>query len=89
MADFLGMDVEAASSTAGNVKTFANELNGIFDGALSAVQGADWVGPDADAYKQNFQSSITSALDGFAGVVNALATELEQDVQEQEAASQG
>ena len=87
MSDFQGMDTEAADAVAGNIEAFANEIDSIFDGAFSAVQSADWLGPDADEYKGNFETQMRAALDGFRETVNALAQELRGDIEEQNSAS--
>lgn len=86
-SDFQGMDVDAAEGVATAIETFSGDLEGLFEAALSAASSAEWLGPDADEYKSNFESTVTGQIDAIRGVADALAKELRADIDEQNQAS--
>lgn len=90
MSGFQGMDTAQVGDFAGLVTDRAVTLSNLLEGLSRTVDGTigtQWIGPDADAFSESFDSStrqlLTTAVDDLRG----LGGELERHREEQETTS--
>lgn len=86
-SDFQGMDVDAAGNVASSIENFSGDLDSLFEPARNAASSAEWLGPDADEYKNTFETTISGQIDSIRSLADTLAKELRADIDEQNQAS--
>jgi uncharacterized protein YukE len=85
MTGFLGMDIQAVRSLATQLQAKADEIDAIANALSSHLNNVQWVGHDADVFRNDWQtthrtqlSTVASALRDASHVASANATQQEQ-----------
>ncbi|GAA1334564.1 hypothetical protein GCM10009592_30530 [Brachybacterium rhamnosum] len=89
MSGFYGADTEQLREQAGACLRGSGTLRDLI-GTTSAMVGAvEWTGPDADAFRERWQSEVRAQLTARADALRARADELTARAEEQDGASDG
>lgn len=89
MSGFHGADTEQLREQAGACLRGSGTLRDLI-GTTSAMVGAvEWTGPDADAFRERWQSEVRAQLTARADALRARADELTAQAEEQDGASDG
>lgn len=87
MSGFYGADTEQLREQAGACLRGSGTLRDLI-GTTSAMVGAvEWTGPDADAFRERWQSEVRAQLTARADALRARADELTAQAEEQDGAS--
>ncbi|UVY83570.1 hypothetical protein NLU66_15320 [Brachybacterium sp. NBEC-018] len=89
MSGFYGADTEQLREQAGACLRGSGTLRDLI-GTTSAMVGAvEWTGPDAEAFRERWQSEVRAQLTARADALRARADELTAQAEEQDGASDG
>ncbi len=84
---FTGMDIQAVRQLATQMRQKADEIEQIKNQLTSALNGAQWVGPDQQKFKSEWDGSCTQSLTRVAEVLRQAGQAAEQNAPQQEQAS--
>ena len=84
---FLGADTEALRAYAERMSTGAVQIEDLAVRLGSAVDSVVWVGPDADAFREEWASRVRSLIESSLDELRRRAQELERDAEEQDETS--
>ena len=87
MSTFTGMDISGVRQLASQMDQRAEEIRGLMSQLSSALQAAQWVGPDREQFVQQWQSAHCQQLNGVAQGLNEAANRARLNAQQQETAS--
>lgn len=87
MSGFLGADTEALREQAEALRTGAQRLGELKTSLSAQVASAEWVGPDAESFRSDFSSRVSSLFDGAIGDVGSRAQQIDEQAQEQDQVS--
>lgn len=87
MNSFFGADTEALRDYAQRVQTGSGRLLELRAGLTSQVASVDWVGPDADAFRNDFSGRISALFDQVGSELERRRTDLDIHAEEQDEAS--
>ena len=87
MAGFTGMDIEAVKGLSNQMKQKAGEIDAIKNQLTSALNSAQWVGPDQARFKSDWDGQCVQALTKVSQTLNDAAQAAQQNAQQQEQAS--
>jgi hypothetical protein len=87
MAGFTGMDIEGVRSLARQLQQKADEIEQIKAHLTSALNGAQWVGPDQQRFKSDWEGNSVPALSRVSESLRSASQAAEQNAQQQEQAS--
>ncbi len=82
---FQGMDVDAAPGVVDQINQFATAIHDAFSEAtnlVSQICGTDWMGEDADNYREEW-NSVVQTVDSVQEQIRNFANELNADLEEQ------
>lgn len=86
----LGADTDELRRVAATFVQAADRVDGARTKTLSAINNADWEGPDRDAYVEKWSSNVNTALNGLGSDIDDLGThELRTQADAQDEASAG
>lgn len=89
MAGFQGADTDQLREHAELMRDRAQGLEGIRTRLSMLVSyGADWEGPDADAFRERWHSEIAPRFDEQVGAIEERGTSLEDEAEQQDEASE-
>lgn len=88
MSGFYGGDTEQMRGHAEVCSGGARRLAELISTATATVDAVEWVGPDADAFRDGWHSEAEARAHSTAEILQRLAHELEQHAQEQDQASE-
>lgn len=83
----MGMDVEAVKAFAKVAAAKADELEGISSRLKGLLASVDWTGPDADKFKQEWNTTHTKNLKAIAEGLDKVAKSATANADQQSAAS--
>lgn len=84
---FHGMDTEQVLGESDSLEQAARRLEGVLGELHSSVQGVSWAGPDADTFREQFESTRRRGEDVVLPGLGERSRELQQHVEEQDRAS--
>lgn len=84
---FKGMNPDEGREVAGLVKEAASVVNDITDNVTSQVMSVEWVGPDYDAFTNDWNAFLSGALSALSDAYTAKSEELNQHAEQQDATS--
>ena len=87
MAGFTGMDIEAVKQLSTQMRQKADEISQIKNQLTTALNGAQWVGPDRERFKSDWDGQCVQALTKVSQTLNDAAQAAQQNAQQQEQAS--
>lgn len=87
MSGFFGADTEALRDYAQRVQTGSGRLLELRDGLASQVTSVEWVGPDAEAFRNDFAGRISSLIDQVGNELVRRRTDLDTHAEEQDQTS--
>lgn len=87
MAAFTGMDIGQVRSLATQMRSKADEIEGIMGELTSSLSGTAWVGPDRQRFEGEWSSQYCSALRNVAEGLRTAAQTAEGNATQQEQAS--
>jgi len=87
MATFTGMDIAQVRQLSQQMNTKADEIRNIMQQLTSALNSAQWVGPDRERFVGEWQSQHCAALNNVIQGLQAASQTANKNAQEQEAAS--
>jgi uncharacterized protein YukE len=87
MAGFTGMDIEAVKGLSNQMKQKADEIMQIKNQLTSALNSAQWVGPDQARFKSDWDGQCVQALTQVSQTLQDAAQAAQQNAQQQEQAS--
>ena len=89
MADFYGADTEQLREQAGACLRGSGTLRDLIGSTSALVGSVEWTGPDADAFRERWQSVVRAQLTERADALRARADDLQAQAEEQDGASDG
>lgn len=87
MSGFYGADTDALRDYADRVQLGSGRLMELRDTLQSRVTSVEWVGQDADSFRDDFAGRISSLFDQVAGKLDSRRTEIGEHAEEQDQAS--
>jgi uncharacterized protein YukE len=87
MAGFTGMDIEAVKGLSNQMKQKADEIRQIQGQLTSALNGAQWVGPDRERFKSEWDGQCVQALRKVSETLEQAGEAANQNAQQQQQAS--
>lgn len=84
---FKGMDPDEGRQVASEIQQTGEKILGFFDQATSIVTSVEWIGPDYDAYAEDWNGFISGALTGLADALTAKGNELQTHAEQQDSTS--
>jgi len=88
MNSFYGADTEALRDYAGRVLGGSSRLQQLREELAGTVTSVEWVGSDADAFRDDFTGRISALFDKVGGDLESRRTELDTHAEEQDEASE-
>lgn len=89
MAGFQGADTDQLREHAELMRNRATSLDGVRTRlSMLVTYGAEWEGPDAEAFRDRWHSEISPRLDEQIGAIEQRGTSLEEEADEQDKASE-
>lgn len=89
MMAFLGADTEALRAQAELTGNGARQLEGLALRIGIAVRTATWIGPDADRFRNDFESRVRERIEEALEDLRRRLEELQREAEEQDQASDG
>jgi uncharacterized protein YukE len=87
MTGFLGMDVPAVRNLATQLSAKADEIESIMSALTSQLHSVQWMGSDADTFRNDWQSVHRVQLTAVAQALRDAATRANNNATQQEQAS--
>lgn len=87
MAYFTGMNISEVRSLATQLSTKADEIDSIANALSSQLNGVQWVGADADNFRNEWQSTHRGQLSAVAHALRDASTRATVNANQQEEAS--
>lgn len=87
MAGFTGMDIEQVRQLSRQMQQKADEIEQIRQQLTSLLNGTQWVGPDQQRYKGEWDSSCAPALSRVVETLRQAGQAADQNASQQEQAS--
>ena len=87
MAGFTGMDIEAVKQLSTQMRQKADEISQIKNQLTTALNGAQWVGPDRERFKSDWDGQCVQALTQVSQTLEQAGQAANQNAQQQEQAS--
>lgn len=87
MSGFFGADTEALREHAEVMRTGAQRLGEIQATLNSSIMGVGWQGSDAETFRTDFSSRVTSLFEQGVSGLDARAAQLDQEAEEQDETS--
>lgn len=87
MAGFYGADTEQLRSFQERVQSGGSRLTDMASQLSSTVLSVEWIGPDADSFRNDFSGRVNSLFDAADGLLNTRRTELGEHADEQDEVS--
>lgn len=84
---FKGMDPEAGRNVAKQIQQAGQKIEHIFQELKTAAHGTDWVGPDADHFKSDFDGFMNGTGKHLSDAFTKKGTELQKQAEEQDQTS--
>lgn len=84
---FYGMDTEQVRQSAEDLEQASRRLEGIIDDLHASISAVDWVGPDADSFRDSWQGTRQLAESTVLSELPRRSGELEEHAEEQDEAS--
>ena len=84
---FQGMDTDQVLSESEALERAAQRLEGVMDGLHSSVSGVEWIGPDADAFREQWGAVRRQGEGIVVPGLGERSRELQRHAEEQEQAS--
>jgi hypothetical protein len=84
---FTGMDIGGVRQLAGQMDQRAEEIRTLMGALTSALQGANWVGPDREQFLGDWQGTHCAQLNNVIHGLTEAATRARMNAQQQEQAS--
>jgi hypothetical protein len=70
MAGMKGMDVDAVQKLGQQMQNKSDDIKTIVNQIQSLVGGAQWVGPDADRFRNDWESNLKNQLNNTADALH-------------------
>lgn len=87
MSGFFGGDTGQMRQQAGLCTSGAGRLAQLIEAAASSVEGTEWTGPDAEAFRENWRRNAQRAAQSAGELLEVLARELEEHAEQQDTTS--
>ena len=87
MAGFTGMDVAALRTLASQLSAKADEIDSIANGLSSQLDGVQWVGFDADGFRNDWQTTHRTQLHAVSTALRDASSRATANANQQEEAS--
>jgi hypothetical protein len=87
MTSFLGMDIQAVRSLSSQLAAKADEIDSIASMLTSQLNGVQWLGPDADMFRNDWQSTHRVQLNTVASALRDASMRATSNANQQEQAS--
>lgn len=84
---FKGMNPDEGRETATAVKEAGQSILDAIDTVTGIVNGVDWIGPDYESYKEDWNGFVTGAVSGVNDLLVQKGGELETHAEEQDTTS--
>lgn len=84
---FTGMDVAAVRQMATQMETTANDISQQMNRLTTTLQGTDWKGPDANAFREEWNGSHTTSLKAVVDALNEVCRKARANADAQETTS--
>lgn len=89
MTSFVGMDIGAVRSLASQLVAKADEIDSIANTLSSQLDGANWVGADASAFRSDWSGTHRTQLTAVANALRDASMRATNNANQQEQASAG
>ncbi|MDR0960809.1 MAG: hypothetical protein LBM23_10810 [Propionibacteriaceae bacterium] len=81
--DFFGMNIEEVRRTAGSMEQAAQKITDVVTRLNAALQSTEWRGPDADRFREEWNSQHAPAIRAVADDVRSSASEVRMNIEAQ------
>ena len=88
MANVWGLDVQQVRDLGTNLDREAEAIDGILSKLTGVLNNTQWTGPDATAFRNEWQSAHSNALRKVAAALKETAAAARQNAAAQESTSQ-
>lgn len=87
MSNFTGMDINGVRTLAGQLDQAASQIKDLVGRLSGALEGTQWVGPDATRFRGDWSGTHVAALNNVANNLAQASQIARQNASEQESAS--
>lgn len=84
---FKGMNPEEGREVATGITEAGQQILDAIEQVTGQVNGVNWIGPDYDAYQQDWNSFVSSQVSSLVDAFQAKSDELNQHAEQQESTS--
>ena len=84
---FKGMNPEEGREVATGITEAGQQILDAIEQVTGQVNGVNWIGPDYDAYQQDWNSFVSSQVSSLVDAFQAKSDELNQHAEQQEVTS--
>jgi hypothetical protein len=83
-----GLDIEQVRLLGSQLQQKAEEIDGILSTLTNALDGTQWLGPDATAFRGEWSGQHSAALRQVSSALRDASSKASTNAQQQESASQ-
>ena len=82
-----GADIEQVQQLSNQLNAKANDIQGIVSQLSSAISSVNWLGPDADRFRSDWQGQHVAQLKQVISALQTASQNARRNAQEQQTAS--
>jgi uncharacterized protein YukE len=82
-----GADIEQVQQLSNQLNAKANEIENVISQLSSAISSVNWMGPDADRFRSDWQGQHVAQLKQVVSALQAASQNARRNAQEQQTAS--
>ncbi|MCG7592736.1 WXG100 family type VII secretion target [Mycobacterium sp. PSTR-4-N] len=82
-----GADIEQVQQLSNQLNAKANDIQGIVSQLSSAISSVNWMGPDADRFRSDWQGQHVAQLKQVISALQTASQNARRNAQEQQTAS--
>jgi uncharacterized protein YukE len=82
-----GQDIEQVQNLSSQLNAKADDIQNVITQLSSAISSVQWMGPDADRFRSDWQSQHTAQLKAVVSALRTASQNAKRNAQEQQTAS--
>lgn len=82
-----GQDIEQVQNLSSQLNAKADDIQNVITQLSSAISSVQWMGPDADRFRSDWQSQHTAQLKAVVSALRTASQNASRNAQEQQSAS--
>ncbi len=84
---FEGMNTDEGREVAQEIMNAGQEVMDLINQVTSRVNGVDWIGPDYESYKEDWNQFVSGAVNGLVEAFQAKGKDLDSQAEQQDTGS--